>query len=412
MKARLRTNSSGARVRPWTLKDFPGYAVSVDTNRVALSSASDALVSDADAVFRRYQAESYYNEAVLSVEGLGFVQFASLTPQVAKISGAGETTRTASGIAQILVRNSKVAVQVGLDLLTKTGSAQADTLVSVYPESLAAHLSQAVDSRINSGMTIAANALIYTTQNHTTATYIRNPALWCADLDLTCISPWNSNAGKNKAGTLVTPRHAILAAHYPVSAGNTMRFVAMDGTVHTRTVLRTIIHPSYVPYFPDFQIVVFDSDLPAAITPCEVMPPDHGDYLVHTRYTRPGGFGLDQEEKALVADLFSPRSFQTPTGNRLLLFETKIVGDSGNPGFIIVNDKLVLFTVWTLGGAGGGTPVGDYVSDLDQMIVSVDTSAGISSVANPSWPNAGGHYRLKPADFSSFPALTAGVPPE
>lgn len=37
------------------------------------------------------------------------------------------------------------------------------------------------------------------------------------------------------------------------------------------------------------------------------------------------------------------------------------------------------------------------------MIVDADTQAGASSVDDPTWPNAGGHYQVKGADFSAFP---------
>jgi len=64
---------------------------------------------------------------------------------------------------------------------------------------------------------------------------------------------------------------------------------------------------------------------------------------------------------------------------------------------------LILITVWTYGGAGGGTPVAQFIPTLNQMIVDADTQAGVSSVDNVAWPNSGGHYQLKQADFSDFP---------
>ncbi|WAQ94057.1 hypothetical protein MAR_006528, partial [Mya arenaria] len=54
---------------------------------------------------------------------------------------------------------------------------------------------------------------IFTLQDHGHKRYVRNPHCWAYPLDLTCISPWNSNQGNRKAGTLITPRHAVWAKH-------------------------------------------------------------------------------------------------------------------------------------------------------------------------------------------------------
>ncbi len=44
--------------------------------------------------------------------------------------------------------------------------------------------------------------------------FIRNTNCWAVDLDLTCCGPWNSYLGKKMAGTLISPRHVLFAAHY------------------------------------------------------------------------------------------------------------------------------------------------------------------------------------------------------
>jgi hypothetical protein len=40
------------------------------------------------------------------------------------------------------------------------------------------------------------------------------------------------------------------------------------------------------------------------------------------------------------------------------------------------------------------------------MIVTSDAQAGVTTVDDPTWPNAGGHYQLAPADFSAYPNFT------
>ena len=88
------------------------------------------------------------------------------------------------------------------------------------------------------------------------------PIYGVGDLDITCVSPWNSSGGHKKAGTLVTPRHIIGAAHYEYSVGTVVRFVEKNGTVHDRTVTGKARHPECRNYTPDLTIYTLDSDLP------------------------------------------------------------------------------------------------------------------------------------------------------
>lgn len=259
--------------------------------------------------------------------------------------------------------------------------------------SLSTHCSKQIDDLLNDSMSMEVNGKIFTSQDHASSTYVRNPDLWCGDLDITCASPWNSSGGHKRAGTLVTPRHVIGAAHYEYSVGAVVRFVEKDGTVHDRTVAGKARHPESRNYHPDLTIYTLDSDLPSTIKPCSVMPSNYNNYLGQSG--RVACLGLDQEEKALVVDWFSGGRMREPIdSNRLIFHENKIGGDSGNPAFLIVDGELVLVTVWTFGGAGSGTPIADYISDLNTMIATVDTQAGAST-----------NYTVTEADFSAFPQV-------
>tara|TARA_R110002074_G_scaffold366961_2_gene540959 strand:+ start:558 stop:1517 length:960 start_codon:yes stop_codon:yes gene_type:complete len=234
-----------------------------------------------------------------------------------------------------------------------------------------------------------ANGKVFASQDHASSTYVRNPDLWCGDLDITCVSPWNSSGGHKKAGTLVTPRHIIGAAHYEYSVGTVVRFVEKNGTVHDRTVTGKARHPECRNYTPDLTIYTLDSDLPSTIKPCSVMPSNYSDYL--DNFSKIACLGLDQEEKALIIDWRSGGRMQTPTDfKRRIFHESKIKGDSGNPAFLVFDGKPLLVTVWTWGGAGGGTPVAEYISDINAMIVTADTRAGVST-----------NYTLTEEDFST-----------
>ena len=40
---------------------------------------------------------------------------------------------------------------------------------------------------------------------------------------------------------------------------------------------------------------------------------------------------------------------------------------------------------------------------VEALITNADAQAGVSSVDDQNWPNSGGHYQVKQADFSAYP---------
>ena len=132
-----------------------------------------------------------------------------------------------------------------------------------------------VETKINSSDTIH----IFRKQDHTHKVYIRNPDCWAHDLDLTCISPWNSQGHTRKAGVLISPRHAVWARHYNIKIGSTMRFVDRNNSVVDRKVVKShaVPMPSTVHgrgFLHGYDIVVglLDSDVPSTITFAKVLP--------------------------------------------------------------------------------------------------------------------------------------------
>ena len=70
---------------------------------------------------------------------------------------------------------------------------------------------------------------------------------------------------------------------------------------------------------------------------------------------------------------------QPVDSTRLSFYESIISGDSGNPSFLIINNELVLITVWSGGGPGIGSNIiytgagypgteVDYVQDINTMM--------------------------------------------
>tara|TARA_R110001606_G_scaffold33651_1_gene100200 strand:- start:64 stop:1167 length:1104 start_codon:yes stop_codon:yes gene_type:complete len=249
------------------------------------------------------------------------------------------------------------------------------------PPTISLHCVKQIDDLLNESMSMEVNGKVFSSQDHANSTYVRNPDLWCKDLDLTGLSPWNSSGGHKKAGTLITPRHVIGAAHYEYSVGTVVRFVEKDaGTVHDRTVVGKVRHPECKNYNPDLTIYTLDSDLPSTIKPYSVLPSDYSKYFDNIYKSKIPCIGFDQEEKALIIDWANGGRMRTPTDSKRLIFnESKIKGDSGNPAFLIFQGEPVLVTVWTFGGAGAGTPIANYISDINGMIATADAQAGVST---------------------------------
>lgn len=364
-------------------------------SRVLGGPETAEVVADDRVVSRVTNADSVSDYRFTSVvRGAAAVDgwsFASSDPAVATVHPAtGFVTYVAAGNATITATLRDQVRSFPLVFAATPGQA-VDTFLRFADGSAAKAASDAIDTRIANQHDPAANLRIFSSQNHSTPSYVRNANVWCADLDLTCISPWNSSGGAQRAVTLISPRHVIMAAHYEAGVGATVRFVKMDGTVVTRTMTALLRHPSYVPYFPDISIGLLDSDVPAGISFAKVLPDNWDAYLpcLVTGGVMVAAMGLDQEEKATLQDLSilgNTATFRTPADTkRAALYEDKIVGDSGNPAFLIIGGQLVLLTVWNSSGAGGGTFITPQRGAINTMMTSL-----------------GGGYSLTDADLGSF----------
>jgi hypothetical protein len=187
---------------------------------------------------------------------------------------------------------------------------------------------------------------LFSAVNHTSPAYTRKTSI-SATVDLSGISPWNSTGGEYRGGTAITPRHVVWAAHYDIGTGATMRFVQMDNTVVDRTITaKTQIAGT------DIMVGKLSSDLPAGITPVQVLPADWADFFPTGLQgccafsTAGGSERFFVKEIATAGGTFS--TFQPPgelpfgdpsSLDFLADYDRGVIaGDSGNPVFLLGDD--------------------------------------------------------------------------
>lgn len=294
-------------------------------------------------------------------------------------------SRVSDGICRVVASHPLISRGVSFDMTTQD-LYEYTTLDSYVLGSLARSI---VDDTIGLiGDKTSTAKPLFSAQDHTTPIYTRNTDCWAYPLNLTGMSPWNSRGGWTRSGTAITPRHIILAAHYPLAISDTIRFITSDNVVITRTITGSQILDDDT----DTQICLLDSDLPASITPLKFLPANVADYLPSLDDWTVPVLAFDAQENALCQRTM-PEYWSR--SERIALFAHSIAdpfnrmteqivgGDSGNPIFMIVNNVPVLLSHWT-----GSTTGPKYYAFLDEIAAALVT--------------LGGGHSLSAVDLSSF----------
>ena len=217
-----------------------------------------------------------------------------------------------------------------------------------------------------------------------------NPDFWAKGVDFSCASMWNSQGGNTRAGTAVTPRHVVFANHYPLQPGVRLDFLGTDRKVHSRKLVATRRVSN-----TDLMVGALDADLPGTVHPAPILPVDYATSLGSGADLPCVAF--DYEEKAIVVELMAiPRDRRATNiytrvpqkADRLRFFEHIIVGDSGNPIFLLLNgDVILLSTILRVNGEGA--PLGP-------------SPVLLRSLLQYEMDQLAPGYRLQAYDFSSY----------
>jgi hypothetical protein len=163
---------------------------------------------------------------------------------------------------------------------------------------------------------------------------------WASALDLTGVS-WNDS----RTATLISPSHVVMAAHYIRPPNVAAVFHDRSGKPHERYIVAVRSLPG--------DIAVGKLNLP--------LPPE----VKHYRFASPAQARVgrpvmitDKTNTLSVHRIDAIASGQVRFGYipelNPLYQRNLVVGDSGNPSFLVENGELVLLGTHTTGGAGAG----------------------------------------------------------
>lgn len=305
-----------------------------------------------------------------------------------------------SGSATIFAyKSGEEEVFAGVDITVSSGVGSTYTYLDSYVSgSLSYEVTEEIDTRAQAVTNVSNQTPLFSSYNHSTQTYTRNTSIWTTNTDLTCISPWNSNAGQNKAGTLITPKHIVFAAHYQYPTGTTIRFVSNNNVVYNRTLVsKATVYKQGVA--TDITIGKLDSDVGTGISFAKILPsndiaskfPNLGSedqYSVPCMYLRQDNNIYCADERGNLRTVGDPQgvpqgyySIRTPADSyRYALHSPVRTGDSGGPCFIIINDQAILLGCWNF--ATSGPHLAWYKTEINNIIQNTfgDSSYSLSTI--------------------------------
>jgi len=250
------------------------------------------------------------------------------------------------------------------------------------PGSLRAYINTSLQARAS-----VSNRTMNLYEDGWPTTWTRNTNLWCAGVDLTCASPYNSFGNPaEKGGVAITRQHIAFAAHYPITNGASLLFVDGTNGLYWRAMTDSRTIPG-----TDCRIGLLASALPATITPAQLMQAsDNGRFL--GALNMDGGIGIrsihlkaveSNDPKTFAKWACSARITEADTTGGMMgrdiaaigrtadspYSAAVIVGDSGQPTFVVIGTNTVLYS--TFHSSGGGPNIGVLAPQIETAIAAM-----------------------------------------
>ena len=126
--------------------------------------------------------------------------------------------------------------------------------------------------------------------------FIANTNFWARGIDFSCVSPWNSKSGSLRGGTLISPRHIVCSAHFPLIIGTRILFVNdADGGV-----CPCYLEKKKVVKGTDIMIGLLNAEVTPNIKPAKILPDNYELFLDEKGFGMPVATFNQNEELFLT----------------------------------------------------------------------------------------------------------------
>jgi hypothetical protein len=233
------------------------------------------------------------------------------------------------------------------------------------------------------GKTTTDEPLFSTRTNTGSGTYVRSATSWAAPFDLTSAAVYTANG--TVVGTLISPRHVLLAHHAHPTTGQEVRLVTSGNAVVSRTISGSTVQVGST----DIEI----GKLSADVTSCsfaKVLSPTQEALLVGAPI-----LFLDQNQSAFVGDISSVtydtgggigiHAIQSSDSSRSAFWKLYVSGDSSHPAYVILDGEAVLL--------GAAYSAGNSWPSVAQNVTAI----------NSAMTSLGGGYQLTQFKISTLP---------
>lgn len=249
------------------------------------------------------------------------------------------------------------------------------SIVASVVLSVTQFLTQSVDGRISDANDASLGRFLDYSANASRGKFVLNPGFWASGVDFSCASPWNEVSGALRAGTLISKRHVVFAKHFPLSKGARIVFVDNGGAACSVRIAGTKEIDGV-----DILIASLDSEVAPNIRPAKILPDDYRKYIGDGEGLPVATFNMKEqlvlsELSPIPTNRFMNIKCRIPIpehiftrkiegGPKAALYRPLIVGDSGNPAFLIAGNEPILLYCNASNNASSGPPLHLYRQEI------------------------------------------------
>lgn len=194
---------------------------------------------------------------------------------------------------------------------------------------------------------------------------------WTRGMDMSGVS-----FNDTRTATLITPRHVVMAKHYARGPGDMVVFHDRGGDRITRKLT------AFIPAAGDVVVALLDEPVPSNYRSYPLPAVSSDPSALINRHVI-----VSDQKRRLFVHLIAGIGrgtivFKHDKSNAHGWGKNLVVGDSGNPSFVIAGNELVLVETHTTGGPGAGPYYGDATvqASVRAAVAKLDSSYQIRTV--------------------------------